>query len=103
LAGYTHFTGSKVYAVDSGTSAAAPVVAGVIAALRTAQPYNPIDPLTTPAFMRQVLQKTATDRGPSAYDYEYGWGVINPAKAAGLSNPKGNTPPRKKRPAKPKP
>jgi hypothetical protein len=34
LAAYTHFEGSHVYPEDGGTSAACPVAAGVIAALR---------------------------------------------------------------------
>ena len=35
VSGYTHFAGSGVYPEDGGTSAACPVVAGVVAAIRS--------------------------------------------------------------------
>jgi len=40
ISGYTHFSGSGVYSADGGTSAACPVVSGVVAAVRTRRPYN---------------------------------------------------------------
>lgn len=77
LASYTHFKGSGVYAADGGTSAATPVAAGVVAALRTAMPYSSARPETSPAAVRNMVTKTAEDRGSVGYDYEYGWGIIS--------------------------
>ncbi len=83
LSGYTHFKGSGVSAADGGTSAATPVVAGVVAAIRTQQPYKPGVPETSPAAMRNMLTKSAEDLGPVGYDYEHGWGVVNGCKPGG--------------------
>lgn len=77
ISGYTHFSGSGVYAADGGTSAASPVVAGVVAALRSAIPYNAAKPGSSPAAIRNMLTKTAEDRGLVGYDFEYGWGIVN--------------------------
>jgi subtilisin family serine protease len=55
VAGYTHFKGSGVYTADGGTSAATPVVAGVVAAVRSARPYNPADSTTSPAAIRSLV------------------------------------------------
>jgi subtilisin family serine protease len=59
VAGYTHFAGSGVYPVDSGTSAACPVVAGVVAAIRTKYSAGTLSPLQLRAF----VQRTAEDSG----------------------------------------
>jgi subtilisin family serine protease len=74
LCGYTHFTGSDAFPgePDSGTSAACPVVAGVVAAVRTSYPSSSLPP----AALRSLLTQTATDLGPAGYDPDYGWGVI---------------------------
>lgn len=77
ISGYTHFSGSGVYAADGGTSAASPVVAGVVAALRSGVPYNVDKPESSPAAIRNMLTKTAEDRGLIGYDFEYGWGIVN--------------------------
>jgi len=77
LAGYTHFKGSGVYSADGGTSAATPVVAGVVAAVRSKRPYNAGDPATHPAAIRSLLTSTAQDLGPSGYDFWHGHGVVN--------------------------
>jgi hypothetical protein len=77
ITSYTHFKGSGVYAADGGTSAATPVAAGVVAAVRTLLPYNGSRPETSPAAVRNMVTKTAEDRGLLGYDYEYGWGIIN--------------------------
>jgi subtilisin family serine protease len=77
ISGYTHFSGSGVYAADGGTSAASPVVAGVVAALRSGIPYNVAKPESSPAAIRNMLTKTAEDRGLIGYDFEYGWGIVN--------------------------
>lgn len=75
IAAYTHFVGSGVFPVDSGTSAACPVAAGVIAAVRSKCPSTSV----SPAQLRSLLFKTAEDRGLIGFDNDYGWGIINPA------------------------
>ncbi|MDJ0879226.1 MAG: S8 family serine peptidase [Halieaceae bacterium] len=82
LCGYTHFRGSGVYAADGGTSAACPVVAGVVGALRSRFPYNPADYRTSPAAIRNLLTRTAEDRGNVGFDFDYGWGIINGRRLA---------------------
>jgi subtilisin family serine protease len=77
ICGYTHFRGSGVYTADGGTSAACPVVAGVVAALRSKRPYNPDDAQTSPAAIRSLVTGTAKDLGPTGYDYQYGHGVVD--------------------------
>jgi subtilisin family serine protease len=84
LCGYTHFAGSGVYAADGGTSAATPVVAGVVAALRTRFPYRKGRPLTTPARVRHLLRKTAEDVGLPGYDFAHGYGIVNGRSIARL-------------------
>ncbi len=73
VCGYTHFAGSGVYAADGGTSAACPVVAGVVAAVRSRFSAAQI----SPSQMRSFVQRSARDAGPSGYDYDYGWGIID--------------------------
>ncbi len=80
ICGYTHFSGSGVYTADGGTSAACPVVAGVVAAIRTKWPYDPTNSRTSPAAIRNLLTSTAEDLGPVGYDYQYGWGVVDGCK-----------------------
>jgi hypothetical protein len=77
ISGYTHFRGSGVYPADGGTSAATPVVAGVVAAVRSIFPYDPAESASSPAAVRNMLTKTAEDRGLVGYDFEYGWGIVN--------------------------
>ncbi|MGH9178047.1 MAG: S8 family serine peptidase [Acidimicrobiales bacterium] len=77
LSGYTHFKGSGVYSADGGTSAATPVVAGVVAAVRSKRPYNPGDATTSPAAIRSLVTSTAEDLGASGYDYLHGHGVVD--------------------------
>jgi len=77
ISGYTHFSGSGVYPADNGTSAAAPVVAGVVAAVRSRRPWNPSDPATSPAAIRSLVTSTAQDLGPTGYDFFHGHGVVD--------------------------
>lgn len=77
ISGFTHFQGSEVYPADGGTSAATPVVAGVIAAVRSRRPYNPTLAFSYPGAIRKLVLSTALDRGVAGYDYEYGYGIIN--------------------------
>ena len=82
LCGYTHFRGSGVYPADGGTSAATPVVAGLVAAFRSRFAYNPSDYRTSPAAMRNLLTRTAEDRGAIGFDFDYGWGIANGRRLA---------------------
>lgn len=75
VACYTHFTGSGVFkpAPDSGTSAACPVAAGVVVAVRTKYQTAKISPLQ----LRTLVQKTAEDKSTVGFDNDYGWGILN--------------------------
>lgn len=74
IAAYSHFSGSGVYKADGGTSAASPVAAGVVAALRQCWPKM------TPADMKGIIQKSAKPVG-TGWNYELGYGILNAAKA----------------------
>jgi subtilisin family serine protease len=80
---YTAFRGSEVYPPawggNSGTSAACPVVAGIVAAVRSQYSAAKI----SPAELRSLIYKTAEDLGGKGYDRDYGWGAINPRSLAG--------------------
>jgi hypothetical protein len=72
---YTHFAGSGAEGpVDSGTSAACPTAAGAVAAIRTGYSITQVSPLA----LRSLAEKTALDRGRPGFDYDYGWGIIDP-------------------------
>ena len=73
LCAYTHFVGSGVYPQDGGTSAACPVAAGVVAAIRTKYPPS----VLSPAELRQLLRRTAEDLSPIGFDYNHGFGLID--------------------------
>ncbi|MEO8179568.1 MAG: S8 family serine peptidase [Deltaproteobacteria bacterium] len=77
LCGFTHFAGSGVYAADGGTSAATPVVAGVVAALRSRFPFQRHLPRTSPSNVRNLLRKTAEDVEIPGYDFKTGYGIVN--------------------------
>lgn len=66
-------TNASVYAFSAGTSMAAPHVAGLAALL--------IAEGVPTSSVRQIIEETATDLGPSGWDSQYGYGLIN-AKAA---------------------
>jgi subtilisin family serine protease len=75
VSAYTEFTGSMVYgSADGGTSAACPVAAGVVAAVRSKYSAAKV----SPAKLRALVQKTAEDLGGSGYDHTFGWGAIDP-------------------------
>lgn len=63
------------YASVSGTSQAAPVVAGLVALMKAKNPQ------LTPAQTRQILMKTAVDLGKKGFDEDYGAGRVDAAKA----------------------
>jgi subtilisin family serine protease len=75
---YTHFAGSAAFGSgtpDSGTSAATPVAAGLVAAIRTRWPSSRL----SPAQLRALLRRTAEDRSEVGFDYDYGYGVVDTA------------------------
>lgn len=74
LSAYTHFRGSGVYPADGGTSAACPVAAGVVAAVRTKYPAAKL----APSQLRALIFKTAEDLSGKGFDHDTGWGVIDP-------------------------
>ncbi|MCF6148328.1 MAG: S8 family serine peptidase [Candidatus Kuenenia sp.] len=73
LCAYTHFKGSDVYSADGGTSAACPVAAGIVAAIRSV--YSPAN--LTPAQLRNLLRRTSEDIGLVGFDYSHGFGIIS--------------------------
>ena len=73
IACFTHFAGSGVYAADGGTSAATPVAAGVVAAVRRLYPAR----LVSPGELRDLLRETAESQSGNTFDHEYGYGVID--------------------------
>lgn len=75
IASFTHFAGSGVYAADGGTSAATPVAAGVVAAIRRVYPAS----VLSPAKLRKLLRDTAERKGggTGGFNYNYGYGIIN--------------------------
>ena len=80
---YTHFTGSGVYPQDGGTSAACPVAAGVVAAIRTHHSASAL----SPAELRTLIAKTSADLGGTGFDNDFGWGALDgEALVAALAN-----------------
>jgi hypothetical protein len=87
LTAYTHFLGSEAFGAnepDSGTSAACPVAAGCIAAIRTK-----LSPKTRPpANLFAQLRATARQvTGNAGWNKDYGYGIIDPdatARSLGL-------------------
>lgn len=82
LCGYTHFAGSGVYAADGGTSAATPVVSGLLAAYRSQNHFQPGNPSTSPEAMRNLLRSTCQDLGGTGFDFDHGFGVVQGCKLA---------------------
>lgn len=76
VAAYSHFKGSGVYPADGGTSAACPVAAGVIAAVR--EKFTAInDPTSDPHVMKALIQRTASPVNNVGFSYDLGFGIIN--------------------------
>jgi hypothetical protein len=75
---FTHFAGSKAFGPDepdTGTSAACPVAAGVVAAVRSQLPVAEL----SPAELRTLLRRTADDLGMAGFDFDYGYGTMDAA------------------------
>jgi subtilisin family serine protease len=64
-----------LYTMDSGTSLASPVVAGVASLMFAA------NPALTPALAVQMLEATVVDPGGDGYDQSLGYGRVNAAAA----------------------
>lgn len=80
IMGYAHFSLPSGMECK-GTSAAAPVVAGVIARLRSALPPTQVSPMA----LKKALLDTAvpTDgRAPGSHDRDDGFGIVEPRGAA---------------------
>lgn len=61
--------------VDTGTSAACPIVAGVTGLLKST------DQTLTQGKMKELLQETAKDKTGNGFDYKFGYGIIQPKVA----------------------
>ena len=72
------------YTNESGTSFAAPAVSGALLLLQKLWNSNFPDLSFHSATARALLINTATDRGKTGPDYQYGWGVVNAKLAADL-------------------
>lgn len=71
--------GAKPYQYMDGTSMACPNAAGVAALVKSANPS------LTPAKIKEILEKSSDDCGPTGRDDDYGYGRINAAKAVALA------------------
>jgi hypothetical protein len=85
VSAYSHFLGSESAGAglpDVGTSTACPVMAGVVGAMRTKWAAGAVPP----AQLRSLVAKTSANLGFPGYDYDYGWGLVDPiALADGLA------------------
>lgn len=79
ITSYTHFSGSEVFGAgtpDSGTSAACPVMAGCIAAIRTK--VSPLSPATPYMLYDHFRTDAKTPAGQSAdWNGDYGYGLVD--------------------------
>ena len=71
----------NTYRFSSGTSAAAPNVAGVLAILYEQYLATHAGTYPSSALIKGVVLNTADDLGPAGPDYHYGWGRINARRA----------------------
>jgi hypothetical protein len=82
LVAYTHFLGSKTvetFVPDTGVSAACPVAAGCVAALRTRVKQNAVSPADLFQTLRNTARKPAG--GGAGWTPDFGYGIINPVAA----------------------
>jgi hypothetical protein len=82
ITAYTHFSGSEAFGAgspDSGTSAACPVAAGCVAALRTKISRTKTPPASLFASLRSSARQVS---GPAGWNRDFGFGIIDPIAAA---------------------
>jgi hypothetical protein len=82
LVAYTHFLGSKTvetFVPDTGVSAACPVAAGCVAALRTRVKQNAVSPADLFQTLRNTARKPAG--GGAGWTPDFGYGIIDPVAA----------------------
>jgi hypothetical protein len=80
---YTHFLGSEAFGAgtpDSGTSAACPVAAGCVAALRTLESHTSTPPKSLIAQIETTARQVAPN--PVGWNADYGHGIIDPVAIA---------------------
>jgi Subtilase family len=89
ITSYTHFLGSRAFGdlePDSGTSAACPVAAGCMAALRTQ--ISPRSPATTYMMYDHLrLNALLPPNQVQGWNEDYGHGIIRPVAVANLFTP----------------
>lgn len=76
IAGYAQFAADVAYPIHIGTSAACPVVAGIVAALRSSAKGAAL----SPAALKGVLQQTAGNPA-HVWTSELGYGIVDPGSA----------------------
>ena len=82
VAAYTHFLGSEAFgpgSPDSGTSAACPVAAGCVAAMRTKISFSATPPANLFAQIRATARAVA---GQAGWQPDFGHGIIDPDATA---------------------
>jgi subtilisin family serine protease len=82
LVSYTHFLGSKIvstFAPDTGVSAACPVAAGCVAALRTKVKATAVMPSELFNKLRDTAYRPSS--GSPGWKPDFGYGIINPVAA----------------------
>jgi hypothetical protein len=81
IASYTHFLGSEAFgagSADSGTSAACPVMAGVVAALRSQYAFDPGKPQRSSGTVKGfVLSCAVQPSGPVGWRNDLGYGIVD--------------------------
>ena len=78
ITGFSHFAGSGVFPADGGTSAACPVVAGVIAAIRSSSKGRQLPPADLKQFL---LDNTNVVHSGSGWDPQFGFGIVDASAA----------------------
>lgn len=82
ITAYTHFLGSEAFgsgSPDSGTSAACPVAAGCVAAIRTSLSPQTIPPAS---LFAQLMATARQVNSAPGWNKDYGHGIIDPNAAA---------------------
>ncbi|RLG17087.1 hypothetical protein DRN63_03370 [Nanoarchaeota archaeon] len=72
---------SDLYKYAEGTSLATPIVSGIASLVLGYARHKYPDIVLSPNEVRYILQSTALDLGPQAWDPYYGYGLINAYKA----------------------